>query len=61
MNARFDAVLTTQPPPLSMSAGIPCLQIRNVPHRSSLMTRQNSSTGASVTPASSVVEPPALL
>jgi hypothetical protein len=44
-----------------MSAGMPKRQPRKVPNRSSLMTRQNSSIGASTTVLSCGVEPPALL
>src|SRR6185437_1082471 len=40
---------------------MPILEHRNVPYRSSLMTRQNSSSDTSVTVPSCGVEPPALL
>src|SRR5262245_20016258 len=61
IRARFDDMLMTEPPPDRMSAGIPWRQPRKVPKRSSLITRQNSSIGASTTLLSCGVEPPALL
>src|SRR5688572_950317 len=54
-------MLITAPPPERIRAGMPWRQPRKVPKRSSLMTRQNSSTGASTTVLSCGVEPPALL
>src|ERR671914_998510 len=61
ISARLDDILITEPPPERINAGMPWRQPRKVPKRSSLMTRQNSSTGASTTVLSCGVEPPALL
>src|SRR5262245_15975130 len=61
IRARLDDMLMTEPPPDWISAGIPWRQPRKVPKRSSLITRQNSSIGASTTLLSCGVEPPALL
>jgi NAD(P)-dependent dehydrogenase (short-subunit alcohol dehydrogenase family) len=47
--------------PDRMSAGMPWRQPRKVPNKSNLITRQNSSSGASTTVLSCGVEPPALL
>ena len=46
ISATFEDMLITEPPPDRMIAGMPKRQPRNVPNRSSLMTRQNSSSGA---------------
>src|SRR5688572_6209894 len=54
-------MLITAPPPERAMAGMPWRQPRKVPKRSSLMTRQNSSSGASTTEPSCGVDPPALL
>jgi len=54
-------MLMIEPPPDLIMAGMPILEHRNVPNKSSLMTRQNSSSGAVVTGPSCSVEPPALL
>ena len=59
--AAIDDMLMTEPPPALINSGKPYLQLRKVPKRSSLMARQNSSMGASVTQLSAGVDPPATL
>ena len=59
--ATNDAVLMTEPPPLSSRWGIPCLQHRNTLRRLVACTRSQASRAVSSTEASSVGEIPALL
>src|SRR5437764_506592 len=54
-------MLMTEPPPDLAIAGMPKRQPRKVPKRSSLIARQNSSSGASTAVLSAAVEPPAVL
>src|SRR6202047_789065 len=54
-------MLITEPPPALISSGMPNRHPRNVPQRSSLIPRQNSSSGALTAVSSCAVEPPALL
>ena len=61
ISATFELMLMTEPPPDLAIAGMPKRQPRKVPYRSSLMARQNSSSGASTAVLSAAVEPPALL
>src|SRR5580704_1517155 len=54
-------MLITEPPPALISSGMPKRHPRHVPYRSSLIARQNSSSGALTAVSSCAVEPPALL
>src|SRR5271165_808338 len=54
-------MLMTDPPPALISSGMPCLHDTNGPNRSSRITRQNSSSGTSVTIPSWAEDPPATL
>ena len=61
ITATNDAVLMTDPPPLSSRCGMPCLQHRKTLRRLVACTRSQASRPVSSTEASSVGEMPALL
>jgi hypothetical protein len=61
MTATNDAVLMTEPPPLSSRWGMPCLQHRKTDLRLTSCTRCHASSDVSSTETSSGGEMPALL